>query len=487
MVIFVIYFPANSDDRNIFLFVRFMLRLKCLHIRFILTVKAVTYLASTKRLTSLMFLAVFLLSLWIPHLGFAEQGKDQLVYIIPIEKEVERGLAAFLQRTTNEAIEAGANHIIFEINTPGGRVDSANEIGSILQNLPISTTSYIISQALSAGSYIALNTDYIYMKPNATMGASGVITADGNAADKKAQSAWVAAMRSAAEAKGRDPLYAEAMADESIDLPELGAPKGEFLTLSPEQAVQVGYAEGIVADRTSLLEELGLSGAKIVEPETTLAEEIARFVTSPIVVPILLSIASIGLVVELYTPGFGVAGTMGLIALLLFFYGHIIAGLAGMEAFILLILGIILIVLEIFVPGGILGMLGAGAIVASLLMSGYNFTHMTVSILIALISAIIVFVILYRTVGLEKGFFQKIILRDRTTSEKGYVAKESRTDLIGKVGKSLTPLRPAGTVLIDGERLDVVTVGNFIEKNKQVEVVDVEGVRIVVQEVEENI
>lgn len=447
----------------------------------------VSKLAPTKKFVALLYVFIFLLSFYIPYLSAAEEGNDKLVYIIPIEKEVERGLAAFLLRTTGEASEAGANHIIFEINTPGGRVDSASEIAEILQSIDIPTTSYIVNQALSAGSYIALNTDSIYMKPNATMGASGVITSDGTAADKKAQSAWVAAMRSAAESKGRDPLYAEAMADESIDLPEYGAPKGEFLTLTPNQAVEVGYAEGIMNNRVELLDELNLAGATIVEPTTTLAEEVARFVTSPIVIPILLSIASIGLIVELYTPGFGVAGTMGLIALVLFFYGHIIAGLAGMEAVILLILGIILLILEIFVPGGILGILGAGAIVTSLLMSGYDFTHMSLSILIALVSAIVTFAILYRTVGKEKGLFQKLILSDRTTSDKGYVSQQNRIELIGKSGKSVTPLRPAGIAIIDGERLDVVTVGTFIEKGKTIEVVGVEGVRIVVQEKELNI
>src|SRR5699024_12133187 len=93
--------------------------------------------------------------------------------------------------------------------------------------------AFIITKVLSDGSYIELNTDEIYMKPNATMGASGVITSDGKAADKKAQSAWVAAMKSAAESQGIDPLYAEAMADPNIDLPKLGAPKGEYLTLTP--------------------------------------------------------------------------------------------------------------------------------------------------------------------------------------------------------------------------------------------------------------
>src|SRR5699024_11174906 len=110
-------------------------------------------------------------------------------------------------------------------------VDAAGNIGTLLQSLPMPTTSYIVNEALSAGSYIALNTDHIYMSPHSTMGASGVITSDGNAADKKAQSAWLKSMTGAAESKGRDPLYAEAMANEDIDLPEYNAEKGEFLTL----------------------------------------------------------------------------------------------------------------------------------------------------------------------------------------------------------------------------------------------------------------
>ena len=411
------------------------------------------------------------------------QGEGKLVYIIPIEKEVERGLEAFLKRSTNEAKEAGANHIIFEIDTPGGRVDSANKIGSLLQSLDIPTTAYIVNEALSAGSYIALNSDNIYMNPNATMGASGVITADGTAADKKAQSAWIAAMKSAAESKGRDPIYAMAMADPEIDLPEYGAPKGEFLTLTPTEAVEVKYAEGIVQNRVELLHELNLTNATIVETETTLAEEVARFVTHPVVIPILLSIASLGLILELYSPGFGIPGILGIVSLLLFFYGHIIAGLAGMEAVILLVLGIILIILEFFVPGGILGLIGAAAIIGSLFLAGYDLAHMSLSIAIAFIVAIVAGVILYKWIGMERGIFKKLILRERTTSELGYVSNVDRKDLIGKTGVTVTPLRPAGTILLDDERLDVVSEGRFIEKDKEVQIIHVEGMKIVVREI----
>lgn len=411
------------------------------------------------------------------------EGSGKLVYIIPIEREVERGLEAFLKRTTEEAAEENADHIIFEIDTPGGRVDSAGQIAATLQNLEIPSTSFIVNEALSAGSYIALNTDNIYFKPHATMGASGVITGDGNAADKKAQSAWLAAMRSAAESQGRDPLYAAAMADPSIHLPEYGAPEGEFLTLGPSEAMEVGYAEGVVNHRTELLAELGLSGAAIVETEPSLAEEVARFLTHPTVIPILLSVASIGLIVELYSPGFGVPGIMAISALILFFYGHIVAGLAGMEAIILLVLGIILIIAEFFISGGIAGLLGVGAVIGSLFLSGYDIGHMALSIAISFIAAVIVAVILYRQIGMDKGVFRHIILKDQTSTEMGYVSSVNRLELIGLEGISITPLRPSGIGQFNDEQIDIVSEGSYIEKGRPIKIIKVEGMRVVVREI----
>lgn len=416
----------------------------------------------------------------------AEEGAGKLVYVIPVENEVEHGLRAFLERTTSQAAEENADHIILEIDTPGGRVDSANQIAELLQNLDIPTTSFITAQALSAGSYIALNTDYIYMKPQATIGASGVITGDGNAASDKAQSAWTAAMRSAAESKGRDPLYAAAMADASIDMPEYGAPEGDYLTLGPNDALEVGYAEGIVDHRTELLNELGLAGAEVVETETTFAEELARFLTNPVVVPILLSLASIGLIVELYSPGFGIAGSIGVLSILLYFYGHIVAGLAGYEAIILLVTGVGLIVAEVFVPGGILGLLGVGAIVGALFMSSISISHMALSIGIALLASIIVAVFLFKRLEFEKGFFRKIILNDATTTEQGYTSSRDRLDLSGQTGTTLTSLRPAGTAVFDNERVDVVTEGGYIDKNTPIVVIKTEGSRVVVREISKN-
>lgn len=437
-------------------------------------------------------LATYLILVFIIFIGLlffddskiaAESSSTKTVYVIPIEDTVEQGLKAFLSRATKEAEAEGANYIIFEIDTPGGRVDAAGQIAELIQSLDTPTVSFIVNKALSAGSYIALNTDTIYMKPHATMGASGVINPDGTAANKKAQSAWLAAMKSAAEAQGRDPKYAAAMANPEIDLPELDAPKGKYLTLRPKSAVKVGYAAGIVEDRAELLHALGLKNATILEMEPTLSEKLARFLINPFVITILLSIASLGLIVEVFSPGFGVPGIIGLLSLVLFFYGHVVAGLAGMEAIVLLILGIILVIAEFFVPGGIIGILGIGCVVVSLFISGQDIGNMAMSIGIAFLTSLIAAVILFRTIGMEKGIFRHIILNDKTSTELGYVSTVNRLELIGLEGKTITPLRPSGTAEFDNEHLDVVSEGRFIQTGQMIKIVKVEGSRIVVREI----
>src|SRR5699024_9222006 len=145
---------------------------------------------------------------------------------------------------------------------------------------------------------------------------------------------------------------------------------------------------------------------------------------------ILLSVASLGLIAEIYTPGVGVAGSMGLIALGLFFYGHFIAGLAGMETIILLIAGIILVVLEFFVSGGSLGGRGVASIIDSLFMAGYDVEQRAFSLSIASIIAIFAAIILFKWVGMERGFMKKIVFNDRTTTELGHVSSDERTELI---------------------------------------------------------
>ena len=368
-------------------------------------------------------------------------AKEKIVYHVPIEETVEKGLSAFLERALTTAEAADADLVVFEVNTPGGAVDAAGEIAKLLSDSPIKTVAYVNNRALSAGAYISLSADEIYMVPSATMGSAAVIDSTGNAAGKKAQSYWLAAMKTAAEQNGRDPIFAQAMADDDIDLPEYGAERGKLLTFTAEQAKKAGYSEGTVSGKAELYSILGVEDADIRSIEESFPEKLARFLTNPIVVPILLTIAGIGIVIELFSPGFGIPGVIGISSLVLFFYGHLVAGITGYESLAMFIIGVILVLVEFFIPGGIIGLLGFTAIVGSLFLASGDPVHMTISLLIAVTVSILVFILLVKVFGKQMKFFRKMILTDATKTEQGYVSNPNRVDLLGVEGKALTDLK----------------------------------------------
>ncbi|QQK79681.1 nodulation protein NfeD [Salicibibacter cibi] len=402
------------------------------------------------------------------------QSDNATVHFIPVEQTVESGLEAFLDRSITEATEEGTDHIVLEIDTPGGTVDAAGNIAEIIQNAEVPITAYVTSEALSAGAYIALNADNIMMDPSAQMGDAAVVDGSGNTAGDKAQAAWESNMEIAAQSNehDRDPEYARAMADPD-----------ELLTMSAEQASDVGYAEDVVTDREEVLDYLGLEDAEQVESEVSLAEQLTRWVTNPMIIPILLAVGGVGLIMELFTPGFGLPGLVGLGSLGLFFFGHLFAGFAGMEAVILLILGLMLIVAEIVFTGfGIFGVLGLASIIGSVFMASFDTTQILFSVLIALVVVVIATVLLFKYFG-KIGFMQKLVLQN--ASEPSGDADETASDdeLIGQIGRSLTPLRPSGLMVLAGEHFDVVADGAYVEADSEVRVISVSGPRIVVRAV----
>ncbi|MDQ0430009.1 membrane-bound serine protease (ClpP class) [Planomicrobium stackebrandtii] len=414
----------------------------------------------------------------------AIQADTSTVYVIPIEDEVERGLQAFIERGIEEAEEAGAEAIIFEIDTPGGFVDAADGIARSLNKTQLEKLAFINQDALSAGAFLALHNDEIYMHPNGRMGAAQVIDQTGNAAADKANSAWLASMRSAAQTAGRDPDFALAMADASAAIPELGVAEGELLTLGASEALDVGYSEGTVSTLDELLALKGFEDATVVTIDETFSESLARFLTNPIVVPILLSFAGLGLLLELFTPGVGIPGLVGLTFLLLFFYGHLVAGLAGYESIILLVIGFGLLVAEFIIPGGVAGFLGIAAILGSILLAGGDLKSTAIAVLIAMIVATVGMVIVVKFFGKRLDLFKRIILTDATDTEHGYVSTTNRPELVGKIALTVTALRPSGTIKLDDERIDAVSEGRFIDGGKNVKIIKVEGSRIVVRELE---
>ncbi|MEH7303921.1 NfeD family protein [Neobacillus drentensis] len=209
-----------------------------------------------------------------------------------------------------------------------------------------------------------------------------------------------------------------------------------------------------------------------------------EFLTDPIVVTILLSIAGIGIVLELFSSKFGVAGFIGVMALIFFFYGHFQAGLAGYGTLLLFVAGLILLFLELFLPGAVSGTLGAIALILSLFLAGEDAIQIGVSILIAIFLSVLVFFTMVKIFNKKLVLFNKMVLFESAKKEDGYVSNINRTDLLGMEGKALTILRPAGTVIINNERVDVVSEGGFIEQNALVKVIKVEGARIVVRELD---
>lgn len=218
------------------------------------------------------------------------------------------------------------------------------------------------------------------------------------------------------------------------------------------------------------------------EPGQTFFQSFIDFLIHPIVIPILLTIGFLGLVVELFTPRIGFAGIIGVSAFLLYFYAHIVSGLAGIGTFFLFAIGIVLILLELVLPGGIIGIFGFAAILASFFLSGEDFVHIGISLLIAFSISILACVVMIKVFDKNMKFFKRLILKDSTSTESGYVSNKNRTELIGVKGVTLTDLRPSGTVIVGDERIDVVSEGGFIKKNTPVKFIKVEGSRIVVRE-----
>jgi membrane-bound ClpP family serine protease len=208
-----------------------------------------------------------------------------------------------------------------------------------------------------------------------------------------------------------------------------------------------------------------------------------EFLTNPIIVTFLLTIAGAAIVYELFSTKFGVSGFIGLFALLLFFYGHFQAGLAGLGTIVLFAVGILLIFLEFFLPGAISGTLGLAALIASLFLAGDNPLYMGISIFISLSISIVLLYIMIKVFGKKMVVFNRMILFETARKEDGYVSNVNRIDLLGSVGEALTVLRPSGTAVIHNERVDVVSEGGFIDQGAKIKVIKVEGVRVVVREV----
>jgi len=412
------------------------------------------------------------------------EAQASVVYHARLSGTVEGGMAAFVERVCREAEENRADLLLLEIDTYGGRIDSAIAIKERILACQVPTASFVSGKAISAGALIALAGEKVVMAPGTTIGAAEPRLGE-EKADEKIVSMWSKELASTAEARGRDGQIAAAMADADIAIPDL-VEKGKLLTLSRDQALQYGMADGGAASRSEALTFLGYPDAQVVELVPSTAETISGWVTHPYVAPILLTVGIVGILLEIFTVGFGLAGTVGLLAFALFFGGHILAGFSGWWAVLLFLLGIILLLVEaLLLPGfGFAGAGGIAAVLASIVLASSSMEQALYSLVAALLASTVLLALSFRFLKTRR-LWQRLILGDRQDNSQGYVAQAGDLGrFLDRTGTAVSPLRPAGVAEIDGERVDVVTEGDFILAGSPVRVVQVEGVRVVVKKID---
>ena len=416
------------------------------------------------------------------------------VYVAPIEGIIDLGLAPFVQRVLNEAADAGAATVILDINTFGGRVDAAVLIRDALLNARVPTVAFVNKRAISAGALISLAAEKIVMPGGGTIGAAtpvqmGQPGAPAQPVEEKTVSYVRKEFRATAENRKRPPLVAEAMVDADVEIPGL-IQKGKLLTLTTEEALKHKVADFRADTIESVIEQLGFAGAEVRRVAPNWAENLVRFLTHPVVSSLLITIGMLGIILELRTPGIGLPGGLGILSLVLFFWGHWLVQLVGWEELLLVGAGVVLLFVEIFViPGfGVTGFLGIASILAGLSLSlvGTGATSAFIlkavgrvifSLLIALVGSLVMLRFLPRS-----PFGRRLVLETGLPVGEGYgSAPERDVNWLGKTGAAVSPLRPAGIAEIEGERVDVVSDGEFIESGAPIVVTRVDGNRVVVR------
>lgn len=436
-----------------------------------------------KRLVIFAVAALALLFLSGPAGGAGTAGTDEPpVVVISLRGIIDGGTESYMRRALQEAAAQGAAAVILELDTPGGYIAAAEEIRRLMDDFEPPVYAFVRPSAASAGAYLALAADAIYMVPGSTMGAAEPRLLGGDLADEKSLSYWEGEMRALAERRGRDPEIAAAMVRRDLSVEGL-VEMGQLLTLTASEAEAVGYCEGVVNNRSELLRAVGLSGYRMVEVAPSFWDRLVAWTTHPIVATLLLVVAIGALVVEVMTAGLGVAGVVSLAAFALYFGGHVAAGAAESWVVILFVFGLAMMLVEIFVPGfGVFGVAGIAATLTSIVLAAATVRAGLIMLAASLLLSGVLSFFLFRSFS-RRGALRHIILADEERAELGYVAPADYRHLIGARGTTLTPLRPSGTADLDGQRADVVSEGGFIPAGTAVEVVAVEGVRVIVRSI----
>jgi membrane-bound serine protease (ClpP class) len=470
---------------------------------------------------------------------FSQTGRD-VVYRIPIKGEIDRSLTVFLRRGIEKARAGGASRIVFEIDTFGGRVDAALQITTLIGSLhDIHTSAYVPLNAegtavsWSAGALIAFSCDAIFMAPGTSIGSAAPImmSPDGGSvpAEEKTVSALRTQMAALAEKNGYPRAVALAMVDQDTEVIELtvdgevglftreeadallsqaetdGREMSEGVVVSAEEKLlsltsgemeKYRISSGSPVNFTGVLELLEADGAAVVELEVSGADRAVSVITGAAFTSLLIFIGMIALFMEITSPGFGIPGTIALLAFSVLFAGNSLLGTVGSVELLLFVIGIGLLVVEVFlIPGfGVAGISGVALIIGSLILSmqdfvipdfSWQYEALNRNALLVTANVIISFVAFGILAFLVPKYtpFRRLSLSLSQEASEGFTVQDSTYEdrYRGASGTALTTLRPAGKAELGDEVVQVETGGEYLEKGTEVEVTRVDGNRIVVR------
>ena len=461
-----------------------------------------------------------------------QAAAQKKVYVVPVREDIMPPILYVIRRGVKEAMAAEADCLIFDMETNGGRVDITEEIFDIIGKFPGLTVTYVNKDAYSAGAFIAVATEKIYMAPQSVIGAAapimmsptGGVSEMPSTMEVKMNSAIRAKIRTQAEKNGYAVDVVEAMVDKTKKLERDGkiiCEEGDILTLTNLEAeAKYGEAQtrllssGTVESIDALIIELGYDGAQRVDVAPLGVEELGTWINA--IAPILLLIGIIGLYIEFKTAGFGVFGAVGIAALVLYFFGGYVSGLAGIEWVGIFVVGVALVAVELFLlPGTIfIGLIGVVCMFVALVMGmtdlypnmpwfpagegeggggvvpqveGIDFVMPDFSrpihdLLIAFALSVPIIWALAKYLPQTALFAAFTSSAASGVESVAAVAAEVESRL-GQAGTSTTPLNPGGKAMFGDALCNVITQGEMIAAGTPVKVIGHRGSDLLVIEV----
>jgi membrane-bound serine protease (ClpP class) len=417
-----------------------------------------------------------------------------LVYKFDIHQEIGPSVTRLTEKAISEAEKKKAAFILVDMDTYGGTVDDADKIRTALLKTKIPTLVFIRNNAASAGALISIACDSIYMRPGATIGAASVVNQTGELMPEKYQSYMRKKMRATAEETGRNPLIAEGMTDENLEIDSIKE-KGKIVTFSTKEAIKYGYCNAELENVEDVLTKLNGKDFVLVKHNSSLTEQLIMWLINPAISGVLLLIIFGGIYFEFKAPGTLLPIAVSIVAALMYFAPLYLEGLAANWEILLFIVGLILILLEIFViPGfGVTGITGIVFTISALTLAlvrniNFDFTFvpsgsLAISFLMVTIAMALplVLLLLFGQKIFSSSVFRKMGVQAEMTTAEGFSIKDNaQIALIGSTGLAVTDLRPSGKVEIGDERYEASADGTFIIKGTIVKVLRVQGNYLVV-------